>query len=163
MKDESKPSDGVVIECDLPHPPEKVWRALTDQDLVGKWLMPTDLRPEVGARFRLPPAEATQAAPMIDCEVIEAVPPRTLRWRQTEGATGREDSLIESVVTFELLPNIGGTHLRIVHDQFRQVATEAKVFNANVVRFERRKTGSQPLRSHAPRIVCALGELRRAA
>ena len=46
-------SDAVVLECDLPEPRDKVWRALTEQDLLAKWLLPNDIRPEVGAKFQL--------------------------------------------------------------------------------------------------------------
>jgi len=162
MKHESTSPDDVVVECDLPHAPEKVWRAITDQDLLGRWLAPADLRPEVGARFRLQPVESAPGAAMIDCEVIEAVPHRTLRWRQTE-KEGSENSSVESIVTFELLPNRSGTHLRVIHDQFRRVAIEARTADSNVVPFERRKASTRATRTRRPTIVCCLGALRRAA
>lgn len=162
MTDSSQTPDDVVVECDLPHSPEKVWRALTDQDLLGQWLMPTDLRPEVGTRFRLLPAGPTRAAPLVDCEVIEAVPHRTLRWRQTEREHAGDAAPVESIVTFELSPNREGTHLRVVHDQFRHVAIEARAANTNVIRFDR-KTRLQSRRVRTPAIVCALNAFRRAA
>ena len=71
MKDTTATTESVVIECDLPDPPEKVWRALTEQDLLGAWLMPNDMRPEVGAQFqfRAPPdtAMAPERAPRDRC------------------------------------------------------------------------------------------------
>jgi len=33
----------------LKHQPDKVWRALTEQGLLSAWLLPNDMRPEVGA------------------------------------------------------------------------------------------------------------------
>jgi len=155
MTDREKPDDGVVVDCDLPHSPEKVWQAITDADLLAQWLTPSDLRPEVGARFRLPPAVPANDAPLVDCEVIEAVPQRTLRWRQIERESASETSHVESIVTLELFPNTRGTHLRIVHDQFRRVRIEARATGANVIPFGRRKTSAR-----VPTIVCAL---RRAA
>jgi ATP-dependent Clp protease, protease subunit len=50
MKHTPHETDPVVVECDLPDPPEKVWRALTEAHLLAAWLMPNDLRPAVGAR-----------------------------------------------------------------------------------------------------------------
>jgi len=41
----------LVIEKELPHPPEKVWRALTQGPVIKQWLMDNDLQPVVGHRF----------------------------------------------------------------------------------------------------------------
>jgi len=135
-------SDAVVFECDLPEPREKVWRALTQKELLAAWLLPNDIRPEVGAKFQLEPA--TQ------CEVLEAEPGRKLRWRQREPSDAiPSDYSVESFVSFELadLPG-GGTRLRVVHDGFATVAT--------VVRF--------PARAKATLACSTLAcSLRRAA
>jgi len=110
-------SDAVIFECDLPEPREKVWRALTQKELLAAWLLPNDIRPEVGAKFQLDPATS--------CEVLEAEPGQRLRWRQREPSDARSpDYMVESFVSFELadLPD-GGTRLRVVHDGFVTVAT----------------------------------------
>src|SRR6266498_2808466 len=41
----------IVVEDVLPHPPEKVWKALTTAELIGRWLMPNDFEPVAGKRF----------------------------------------------------------------------------------------------------------------
>jgi uncharacterized protein YndB with AHSA1/START domain len=56
----TKPAAGtrsLVIEREMPHPPEKVWRALTQSALLAEWLMQNDFAPKVGHRFnfRAPP------------------------------------------------------------------------------------------------------------
>jgi uncharacterized protein YndB with AHSA1/START domain len=110
-------SDAVVFECDLPEPREKVWRALTQKELLAAWLLPNNIRPEVGAKFQLEPAT--------NCEVLEAEPGRKLRWRQREPSDAiPSDYMVESFFSFELadLPG-GGTRLRVVHDGFATVAT----------------------------------------
>lgn len=43
----------LVIERELPHPPEKVWRALASASLLGEWLMPTDFRPVPGKQVQV--------------------------------------------------------------------------------------------------------------
>jgi uncharacterized protein YndB with AHSA1/START domain len=114
-------SDAVVLECDLPEPRDKVWRALTEKELLAAWLLPNDIRPEVGTKFQLEPST--------ECEVLEAEPGRTLRWRQREPADAASSrQYVESVVSFELadLPG-GGTHLRVVHDGFKAVTCTATV------------------------------------
>ena len=46
-------SEALAFEFDLPHRPEKVWRALTDPALLAEWLLPVvDLKLEPGAAFR---------------------------------------------------------------------------------------------------------------
>jgi uncharacterized protein YndB with AHSA1/START domain len=113
--------DSVVVECDLPEPPEKVWRALTESDLLSAWIMPNDMRPEVGSKFRFQP-EAQNGAP-IDCQVLEVAPNRSLSWRQRE--RGDPDSAyqaIESVVSIQIEANpAGGTHLRLVHGDVERI------------------------------------------
>jgi uncharacterized protein YndB with AHSA1/START domain len=41
----------IVIEREMPHPPERVWRALTRGVLIEEWLMEKDFQPVVGHRF----------------------------------------------------------------------------------------------------------------
>jgi uncharacterized protein YndB with AHSA1/START domain len=109
------------FECDLPDPPEKVWRALTEPELLAAWMMPNDMKAEAGSRF----AFAGPDAP-IECEVLEAEPGRLLRysWRERPGADDADRlPAFESVVTFTLARTAsGGTHLRIVHDGFVRAA-----------------------------------------
>ncbi|MGL4966596.1 MAG: SRPBCC family protein [Inquilinus sp.] len=118
LKPRPDPADAVVVDCDLAHPPEKVWRALTEPKLLGAWLLPNDIRAEEGRRFNLRDAPGTGAP--IDCEVLAAEKPRLLRysWRgRGEDAGGRP---LDTVVTFTLDGTAaGGTRLRIVHSGFR--------------------------------------------
>ena len=50
MKD-IQPARSIVVERTMPHPPEKIWRALTEGALIAEWLMRNDFRPIVGHRF----------------------------------------------------------------------------------------------------------------
>jgi len=97
--------DEVRFEAELDAPPEKVWRALTVPEFVGRWLAPNDIRPEEGHAFRL---EGEDGA--IECETVEAKPPHSLSysWRERGGP--------DSLVRFHLAgTEAGGTHLTIVH------------------------------------------------
>lgn len=118
MSDPKLDDDAVVVDCDLDHPPEKVWRALTEPKLLGAWLLPNDIRAEEGQRFTLRDAPGADAP--IDCEVLAAEKPRLLRysWRgRDRDAGGRA---LDTVVTFTLDGTAaGGTRLRIVHSGFR--------------------------------------------
>jgi len=151
-------TEPIVVECDLPHPPAQVWRALTEQDLLGAWLMPNDLRPETGARFRFQPEGGDAGSGSIECEVLDAEPHRMLRWRQSEATPSDPvGHSIDSVVTVELTvrPD-GGTHLRLIHDAFTVVA----------IRSQRRSVGPRacatiiPLTFGRSRSRCQLEDAR---
>ncbi|HEX7761573.1 MAG TPA: SRPBCC domain-containing protein [Caulobacteraceae bacterium] len=81
----------LTFEAELDHPPEKVWRALTEPALLGAWL------PE---------------GPEISREVVEADAPNVVRYAWRDGAG---DPPLESEVTFVLRPIPTGTHLTVIH------------------------------------------------
>ena len=45
MTDIEAETRSVVIERDLPYAPEKIWRALTQPELIAEWLMNNDFEP----------------------------------------------------------------------------------------------------------------------
>jgi len=97
----------VIVERELPFPPEKIWRALTQPHLIEAWLMKNDFEPVTGHRFSL---RADWGA--VDCRVRAVEPNRTLSY--TWGAYG-----LASVVTWTLTPTPTGTHLRMEQSGFR--------------------------------------------
>lgn len=111
---ESSDLRSVVIERDIPHPPEKLWRALTQPHLIQEWLMKNDFNPVVGHRFNL----RGDWGGVLDCEVLAIEPNRMLSytWNHVH-----EDAAfnLRSVVTFTLTPTSTGTHLRVEQSGFR--------------------------------------------
>lgn len=98
----------VVVERTIAHPPEKLWRALTQPHLVEEWIgMKSDIRPEVGHGFHF---SADWGG--VDCEVIEVETHRVLAYKW-------EAFGLESVVTWTLTPTATGTHLRMEQEGFR--------------------------------------------
>lgn len=102
----------VVVERTLAHPPEKVWRALTQPHLIGEWLMQTDLQPVRGRRFTLRRQPAPDVNVVVECEVLDLEPNRSLTYSWS--AFG-----LDSTVTFTLQPTASGTVLRMEHTGFR--------------------------------------------
>lgn len=51
MNDMSNQTRSVVVERAIPHPPEKIWRALTQSHLIAEWLMSNDFKAEGGHAF----------------------------------------------------------------------------------------------------------------
>ncbi|MGB7917413.1 MAG: SRPBCC domain-containing protein [Rhodomicrobium sp.] len=106
----SKPSTetlSVVVDREVPFPPEKVWRRLTQPQLIEKWLMKNDFKPVVDHAFTL---RANWGA--VDCKVLAVEPNKTLSY--TWAAYG-----LESIVTWTLTPASAGTHLRMEQSGFR--------------------------------------------
>ena len=96
----------VVVERELPFPPEKIWRALTQPQLLEQWLMQNDFEPVVGHRYNL---RADWG--VVDCQVLAVEANKTLSctW----------DSLgLKSVVTWTRTPTSTGTHVRMEQSGF---------------------------------------------
>lgn len=85
--------DSVQLDAVYPRPPAEVWRALTDPDVVAKWLLPNDFAPRLGHRFTFRDGRRT-----VHCEVTALDEARRLcyTWRR-----GHEPL---SVVTWTLEP-----------------------------------------------------------
>ena len=104
----------VVVEREIPHRPEKIWRALTQPHLIAEWLMKNDFAPVVGHRFNL----RGDWGGVLDCEVLAIEPNDTLSytWNFTHDDAAYD---LKSVVTFTLIPTSTGTLLRMEQVGFR--------------------------------------------
>lgn len=107
MSEASPETRSVIVEREIAHPPEKIWRALTQPHLIEEWLMKNDFKPVVSHRFEL---RADWGA--VACRVLEIEPHKKLSY--TWDAYG-----LESVVTWILTPTSTGTHLRMEQSGFR--------------------------------------------
>ena len=106
-------TESISFEFDLQHSPEKVWRALTEPELLAEWLLPViDLKLEPGAAFTF----KTQPYPgwdgTVSCQFVEIEPQRMLRYKWTV-------PFLDTVVTFTLTPTASGTRLSLVQSGFK--------------------------------------------
>jgi uncharacterized protein YndB with AHSA1/START domain len=108
---DTAPKHSVVIEREMTHPPEKVWRALTQGPLIQEWLMANDFQPVVGHRFHFRSTPVPNWDGLIEGEVIEVEPNSRLTYSwATMG--------MKSLVAWTLTPANGGTHVRMEHSGF---------------------------------------------
>jgi len=106
-------TESLAFEFDLPHGPEKVWRALTDPALLAEWLLPViDLKLEPGAAFTF----KTQPYPgwdgTVSCRFVEIEAHRKLVYTWSV-------PFLDTVVTFTLTPTASGTRLSLVQSGFK--------------------------------------------
>ena len=101
----------LVIEREMPHSPEKIWRALTQSSLIQEWLMANEFEPVVGHQFNFRSTPVQGWNGIIDSKVLAVEPHSRLAY--TWATMG-----LESVVTWTLTPTPGGTHLRMEQSGF---------------------------------------------
>lgn len=109
----------VVVEREIAHPPEKLWRALTQPHLISEWLMRNDFAPVVGRKFTL-----TGDWGSVECDVLTVEPGKTLTytWNHVHDDPAFD---LRSVVNFTLTPTAAGTLLRMEQTGFRPEQKQA--------------------------------------
>jgi uncharacterized protein YndB with AHSA1/START domain len=129
----------LVFEAFYRHPPEKVWRALTEPEAIARWLMPNDFAARVGHRFQLRTRPQPGWSGIVNGEVLEADPPRRLVYTW-------QNENVDTVVAFTLTPTGGGTNLRLEHSGFRG-------FRAVMVSFMLGSGWKGIVRTHLPAVL----------
>jgi uncharacterized protein YndB with AHSA1/START domain len=108
----------VRLVRDYPHPPEKLWRALTEPELIARWGMrPEGFSTEIGARFKFFGTPNRQWRGFIECELLEARKPELLRYSWVDREHGKP-----TFVRWALTPHGGGTRLHFEHTGFEGVS-----------------------------------------
>jgi len=103
----------LIVEREMPHSLEKIWRALTQGPLIEEWLMKNDFKPVVGHRFDL---RADWG--VVNCQVLTVEPNQALSYAW-------EAMGLKSVVTWTLTATSTGTHLRMEQSGFRPEQQQA--------------------------------------
>lgn len=103
----------LVVERELAHPPEKVWRALTQGALLEEWLLKNDFQPIVGHRFTF---RSTPMPPHWDGVIHGEV--FTVEANQRL-AYGWSSMGLDTTVTWTLTPTGKGVLLRMEQAGFR--------------------------------------------
>lgn len=97
----------LVLERRLPHPQDKVWRALTQSDLMADWLMPNDFEPVVGKPFTLRTDPTPHWNGIVTGEVLAIEPMSRLVYKW-----------YDMTIVMTLTPEDGGVLLRLEQSGF---------------------------------------------
>jgi uncharacterized protein YndB with AHSA1/START domain len=111
MTNPTAPTRTLVIEKEMPHSTEKIWRALTQAPLIDQWLMSNDFQPVVGHKFTLRTTPMPNWNGIIECQVVEIEPMSRLTY--SWGSMG-----LKSAVAWTLTPTKSGTHVRMEQSGF---------------------------------------------
>lgn len=112
-------TETLSFTLDLHHAPAKVWRALTDPDLLAEWLLPVlglSLAPGARFTFTAPPQPGWDGS--VHCQLLEIEAQRKLSYTWRVGD-------LDTVVTFTLTPTPTGTHLSLVQSGFSSAQKQA--------------------------------------
>lgn len=120
MNQSATEAPSVIIEREMSHPPEKIWRALTQPHLIEEWLMKNDFKPVVGHSFNL----RGEWGGVLDCKVliVEANKSLSYTWNFAHDDAAFN---LNTVVIFTLTPTSAGTHLRVEQSGFRRDQKQA--------------------------------------
>jgi uncharacterized protein YndB with AHSA1/START domain len=103
----------LAFEFDLKHAPAKVWRALTDPQLLAKWLLPViDLELQPGAAFSFKAQPMPGWDGVVNCRMLVIEAHKKLSYTWVVGD-------MDTVVTFTLEPTATGTRLSLLHTGFK--------------------------------------------
>jgi uncharacterized protein YndB with AHSA1/START domain len=105
-------SESISFEFDLRHAPQKVWRALTEPELLAEWLLPVldlKLAPDAAFTLNAPPQPGWDGR--VNCRFLEIEAQRKLSYAWVVGG-------MNTVVTFTLTPTASGTRLSLVQSGF---------------------------------------------
>ncbi|TFW23908.1 SRPBCC domain-containing protein [Massilia arenosa] len=105
----------------IPHPPARVWTALTDPAIHAKWWAAGDVRPVVGHRFTLDMGQWGQQP----CEVLAVEPERLLSYAFAPDT-------LDTVITWSLVPEGDGTRLSLEHRGFDLGSPMGKMAHAGM-------------------------------
>ncbi|MEE8434751.1 MAG: SRPBCC domain-containing protein [bacterium] len=114
----------ILVTAVLGHPPEVVWRALTEPEALQHWFMRADFAPEVGRRYRFDSVPVKGWRGWVEGKVTEADPPVAASTARLAYTWRGMPEHTPSLVTYTLEPlkadsgEVVGTHIIAEHAGF---------------------------------------------
>src|SRR5262245_23796912 len=99
----------LTYERFIPAPVERVWAALTQTEMIAKWLMENTFQASVGHKFTFRAQPVPGWSGVTNCEVLEIVPMQKLVYTWGDGS--ESVSGLRTVVTWTLSQEGQGTRV----------------------------------------------------
>jgi uncharacterized protein YndB with AHSA1/START domain/ADP-ribose pyrophosphatase YjhB (NUDIX family) len=117
----------IIKRISIDAPISKVWIALTDPAILGKWItMPNNISPVVGNEFTFEAESRDEWGNwdrMIKCKITELIPGKKISYTwASELIKG------ETIVSFELNDNKGKTELTLIHSGWENLPENAEMW-----------------------------------
>jgi uncharacterized protein YndB with AHSA1/START domain len=132
-------TESIEVDYPLEHPPQEVWRLLTDPKLLAMWLMPNDIAPVVGHKFNFRTKPMGDWDGVVDCQVLECSPYTRFvySWkggsRKNESGKNPDQSWgheLDTICSWTLSPTAeGGTLLHLSHTGFEPSMVAYQMMN----------------------------------
>lgn len=105
----------IQLQTTYAHPIEKVWFALTNAEAMSQWLMPCDIKAEIGHKFKFTTKAYGSFDGIVHCEILEVLPQEKLVFSWSGGG------LKNTVVSFQLKSLGDQTILYFEHNGFEGI------------------------------------------
>jgi uncharacterized protein YndB with AHSA1/START domain len=109
------------------HPPEKVWQALTDRQILNIWMMSNNFEPLLGHKFKFESNSLSGIKTIIYCEVVELEEPKRLAYTWQDEMTSEPSLVIWTLNSVE-----GGTQVKLSHQQIGYASTVISGIDTNL-------------------------------
>jgi uncharacterized protein YndB with AHSA1/START domain len=116
----------VKLDIFYPHPPERVWKALTDRRALATWMMESDFEPYLGHKFQFQRnnKDLSSLEMPIECEVVELDEPKCLAYTWRESFSSESSLVIWTLTAVE-----GGTQLQLIHQEYQYLTAVGSMMN----------------------------------
>jgi len=142
MTESNAVENSVRIERTMRAPPERVFRAFLDPDLIQQWMTPGELvidsvsvDPKVGGRILISHSLRGVSSGSFEGEFVKIVPNRELVYRWAfVGTEPEKGEYFDTLVTVTLRPVSGGkTRVTVVHEKLEDLRRRAPEIYAQLV------------------------------
>ena len=125
-----EPTTVVRVERTLHAPPDRVFRAFLEPDLIRQWIAPSDLTVDrvtvdsrIGGRIEVRHSRNGVSTGMFEGHFLKIDPPRELVYRWAfVGTEPEKGEYFETLVTVRLRPEPeGSTHVSVVHEKLEEL------------------------------------------
>ncbi len=106
--------DSIVLKRTYACSIDQLWEALTNAEAMSEWLMPCDIKPELGHTFQFKTKPQGSFDGIVNCEILAIIPKKLLEFSWCSGK-------MKTKVSFQLIDKGDTVDLNFTHSGFEGV------------------------------------------